>query len=181
MAATSATTFSIGTNVSLSCKETSAALRASFATKAQKENQSYQYHLQPQATFKVAVLGAAGGIGQPLALLIKMSPLVSSLHLYDIANVKGVAADLSHCNTPSQVLDFTGPSELANCLKVKNLIEAVADNCPDAFIHIISNPVNSTVPIAAEILKQKGVYDPKKLFGVMTLDVVRANTFVALE
>jgi malate dehydrogenase len=35
------------------------------------------------------------------------------------------------------------------------------------------------VPIAAEILKQKGVYNPKKLFGVSTLDVVRANTFVA--
>ncbi|KAF5477047.1 hypothetical protein F2P56_003726 [Juglans regia] len=137
-----------------------------------------------------------------------MSPLVSTLNLYDIGNVKGVSADLSHCNTPSQVLDFTGPSELANCLKganvvvipagvprkpgmtrddlfninagiVRNLIEAVADNCPDAFIHIISNPVNSTVPIAAEVLKQKGVYDPKKLFGVTTLDVVRANTFVA--
>jgi malate dehydrogenase len=55
------------------------------------------------STFKVAVLGAAGGIGQPLSLLVKMSPLVSELRLYDIANVKGVAADLSHCNTPAQV------------------------------------------------------------------------------
>jgi malate dehydrogenase len=44
---------------------------------------------------------------------------------------------------------------------------------------IISNPVNSTVPIAAEVLKAKGVYDPKKLCGVTTLDVCRANTFVA--
>ncbi|PON57390.1 Malate dehydrogenase [Parasponia andersonii] len=189
-------------------KESSAALRSSFALKPQKAYERSPYHFQPQASYKVAVLGAAGGIGQPLSLLVKMSPLVSSLHLYDIANVKGVAADLSHCNTPSQVLDFTGNSELANSLKgvdvvvipagvprkpgmtrddlfninagiVKNLIEAVADNCPDAFIHIISNPVNSTVPIAAEVLKQKGVYDPKKLFGVTTLDVVRANTFVA--
>lgn len=187
-------------------KEATAAIRAaSFALKAHKEASVVQ---QPQASYKVAVLGAAGGIGQPLALLIKMSPLVSALHLYDIANVKGVAADLSHCNTPSQVLDFTGADELAKSLKgvdvvvipagvprkpgmtrddlfninagiVKNLIEAVADNCPDAFIHIISNPVNSTVPIAAEVLKKKGVYNPKKLFGVSTLDVVRANTFVA--
>ncbi|MBA0707647.1 hypothetical protein Golax_019676 [Gossypium laxum] len=189
-------------------KESSAALRGSFARKAQKPNQSSHHGLQLQASYKVAILGAAGGIGQPLALLIKMSPLVSALNLYDIANVKGVAADLSHCNTPSQVLDFTGASELGNCLKgvnvvvipagvprkpgmtrddlfninaniVKTLVEAVADNCPDAFIHVISNPVNSTVPIAAEVLKQKGVYDPKKLFGVTTLDVVRANTFVA--
>jgi malate/lactate dehydrogenase len=52
---------------------------------------------------KVAVLGAAGGIGQPLSLLLKMNKLVTELSLYDIANVKGVAADLSHCNTPVQV------------------------------------------------------------------------------
>ncbi|KAJ9140463.1 hypothetical protein P3X46_031109 [Hevea brasiliensis] len=189
-------------------KESAIALRGSFTSKAQKSSHRSQYHLNLQASYKVAILGAAGGIGQPLALLIKMSPLVSALHLYDIANVKGVAADLSHCNTPSQVLDFTGASELADSLKgvnvvvipagvprkpgmtrddlfninaniVKTLVEAVADNCPDAFIHIISNPVNSTVPIAAEVLKQKGVYNPKKLFGVSTLDVVRANTFVA--
>lgn len=198
----------IETETSFLGKESNASLQASFGPK-RGVVQRFTNQLQPQASsFKVAVLGAAGGIGQPLALLIKMSPLVSAVHLYDIANVKGVAADLSHCNTPSQVLDFTGPSELANCLKgvdvvvipagvprkpgmtrddlfninasiVKTLVEAVADNCPDAFIHVISNPVNSTVPIAAEVLKQKGVYDPKKLFGVTTLDVVRANTFVA--
>lgn len=52
---------------------------------------------------KVALLGAAGGIGQPLALLLKMQPLISELALYDIANTVGVAADLSHCNTPVQV------------------------------------------------------------------------------
>jgi malate dehydrogenase len=44
---------------------------------------------------------------------------------------------------------------------------------------IISNPINSTVPIAAEVLKRHGVFDPKRLFGVTTLDVLRANTFVA--
>ena len=44
---------------------------------------------------------------------------------------------------------------------------------------MISNPVNSTVPIAAEIFKKAGMYDEKKLFGVTTLDVVRAKTFYA--
>ena len=52
---------------------------------------------------KVALLGAAGGIGQPLALLLKMQPYVSELALYDIANTVGVAADLSHCNTTVKV------------------------------------------------------------------------------
>ena len=44
---------------------------------------------------------------------------------------------------------------------------------------MISNPVNSTVPIAAEVFKKAGTYDEKKLFGVTTLDVVRAKTFYA--
>lgn len=161
-------------------------------------------------TYKVAVLGAAGGIGQPLSLLVKMSPLVSDLHLYDIANVKGVAADLSHCNTPAKVEAFTGKDELPAALKdvdlviipagiprkpgmsrddlfninagiVRDLVDAIAQHAPKALIHIISNPVNSTVPIAAEVLKKRGVFDPARLFGVTTLDVVRANTFVAQQ
>jgi malate dehydrogenase len=39
--------------------------------------------------------------------------------------------------------------------------------------------VNSTVPICAEIFKAKGVYNPKRLFGVTTLDVVRASRFIS--
>jgi len=66
-----------------------------------------------------------------------------------------------------------------NASIVKTLVEGCAEFCPDAMIAIISNPVNSTVPIAAEVLKKAGVYNPKKLVGVTTLDVCRANTFVA--
>lgn len=39
--------------------------------------------------------------------------------------------------------------------------------------------VNSTVPICAEVFKSKGVYNPKRLFGVTTLDVVRASRFIS--
>ena len=52
---------------------------------------------------KVAVLGAAGGIGQPLSLLLKKDPLVSSLSLYDIKGAPGVAADVSHVDSASEV------------------------------------------------------------------------------
>lgn len=160
---------------------------------------------QASGTYKVAILGAAGEVGQPLSLLVKMSPLVSTLHLYDTAaEVKGVAADLSHCNTPAQVAGFSGAAELADSLAgadvvviatgattsdgdlfaanagvVKELAEAVADHAPGALVHVIAGPVDSTVPVAAEALKRKGAYDPRRLFGVTTLDVVRANTMVA--
>jgi malate dehydrogenase len=52
---------------------------------------------------KVAVLGAAGGIGQPLSLLCKLSPEITELSCYDIVGTPGVAADLSHIPTYSSV------------------------------------------------------------------------------
>lgn len=157
---------------------------------------------------KVAILGAAGGIGQPLALLMKLNPLVSSLSLYDIANTPGVAADVSHINSRADVKGYSGEEQLGQALEgsdiviipagvprkpgmtrddlfninagiVKGLVSAIAKYCPHALVNMISNPVNSTVPIAAEVLKKAGVYDEKRLFGVTTLDVVRAKTFYA--
>jgi malate dehydrogenase len=195
------------------------------------------------------VLGAAGGIGQPLALLLKASTQVGELSLYDVANTAGVAADLSHIATPVKVKGYTGPAELGAALTgcqvvvipagaprraapprsplpprsrrarrrhhiygrprgpppnrlssrpsshtrhppptpslpnqtppnppgvprkpgmtrddlfninagiVATLAEGVARHCPDAWVLIISNPVNSTVPIAAEVFKRAG-------------------------
>lgn len=37
----------------------------------------------------MAVLGAAGGIGQPLSLLMKLNPRVTELGLYDIKGAPG--------------------------------------------------------------------------------------------
>ncbi|OCQ50545.1 Malate dehydrogenase [Photorhabdus australis subsp. thailandensis] len=158
---------------------------------------------------KVAVLGAAGGIGQALALLLKTQlPSGSELSLYDIAPVTpGVAVDLSHIPTEVKIEGFAGEdvtpalegadvvlisagvarkpgmdrSDLFNVNAgiVRNLVEQVAKTCPKALVGIITNPVNTTVAIAAEVLKKAGVYDKNRLFGVTTLDVIRSNTFVA--
>lgn len=158
--------------------------------------------------FKVAILGAAGGIGQPLAMLMKMNPLVSVLHLYGVSNIPGVTADISHMDTGAVVRGFLGQPQLDNALTgmdlviilasvprkpgmtrddlftmnagiIKTLCDGIARCCPKAIVNLISNPVNSTVPIAAEVFKKAGTYDPKRLLGVTMLDVVRANTFVA--
>jgi len=157
---------------------------------------------------KVTVLGAAGGIGQPLSLLLKHNYSITHLSLFDLVNTPGVAADLSHINTPTKVTGHVGDDELKASLEganvvvipagvprkpgmtrddlfninasiVKKLAEAIAKSAPKANILVISNPVNSTVPIVAETLKLLGVYDKGRLFGVTTLDVVRANTFVS--
>ncbi|KRY91634.1 Heat shock 70 kDa protein [Trichinella pseudospiralis] len=157
---------------------------------------------------KVAVLGASGGIGQPMSLLLKMCPLINHLALYDLVKTIGVGADLSHLSTNAKISAHNGKEQLKDALDgcdvvlipagvprkpgmtrddlfntnasiVKELTEAVAKYSPKAMLCIISNPVNSTVPIAAEVLKKYGVYDYRRLFGVTTLDIIRANTFIA--
>ena len=160
---------------------------------------------------KIAVLGAAGGIGQPLSLLLKNKlPAGSDLALYDVAPfTPGVAVDLSHIPTDVNVKGYTGDDGLAEAVKdasvvvipagvarkpgmdrsdlfnvnakiVKGLVEAVAKNAPKTCIAIITNPVNTMVPLAAEVLKKAGIADyARKLFGVTLLDTLRAETFWA--
>lgn len=65
-----------------------------------------------------------------------------------------------------------------NASIVRDLAQGIAEVCPKAFVAIISNPVNSTVPIASEVLQKAGVYDPNRIFGVTTLDIVRSNAFI---
>ena len=99
-------------------------------------------------------------------------------------------------------------------MKCVMIFQAAAEACPDACLAIISNPVNSTVPIASEMFKKAGKYvyhfsdnqsqvfkllfvnsylniscnlrfyfslryNPNKIFGVTTLDIVRANKFIS--
>ncbi|CAG8523731.1 386_t:CDS:2 [Funneliformis caledonium] len=158
---------------------------------------------------KAVVLGAAGGIGQPLSLLLKLNEVITELALYDIVNSPGVAADLSHINTPAKVTGYLPANDGLKCALtgahlivipagvprkpgmtrddlfkinagiVRDLATGIAQHAPKAYVLVISNPVNSTVPIVVEVLKKHGAFDPKRVFGVTTLDVVRASTFTS--
>jgi len=174
-----------------------------------KSHLSRSFATSARINTSVAVLGAGGGIGQPLSMLLKQNPLVSKVSCYDIRGAPGVAADLSHINTPSTAVGYGAENDglrkalegadivvipagvprkpgmtrddlfNTNASIVRDLATACAKYCPKAHLAIIANPVNSTVPICAEVFKKAGVYDPKRLYGVTTLDVVRASTFVS--
>jgi len=172
----------------------------------------------PKGDFKVCVVGGAGGIGQPLSLLMATCPLVKELAIIDlniaVVPVEGVEKDLSHiegkckvtstCLTLNQdkAIDKAGDA-LTGCHLVlvpagvprkpgqdrkdlltinadiaKGTVEACAKFCPDAVVALIVNPVNSVVPAMAELWKKAGL-NPKKIVGITTLDVVRANKFVS--
>ncbi|KAF5614591.1 malate dehydrogenase NAD-dependent [Fusarium tjaetaba] len=152
---------------------------------------------------KIALLGAAGQIGTPLSLLCKAASISSNLFdeiaLYDLVHTPGIATDLNHIDTKATVSGFLPADDgLAKALSGADLVVVTAGiarkpgmtrdetsspklqrHAPKALSCIITNPVNSTVPVAAETLRAAGVFDPTRLFGVTTLDVVRASTFAA--
>ena len=163
----------------------------------------------------VCVVGAGGGIGQPLSLLLKQNlPHGSTLKLFDVMGAPGVAADLSHVDSNVSVEYAAGKfppvpndpglAELAKGVDVfvivagvprkpgmtrddlfkvnagicLDIVSTCAKSAPKACFCVVTNPVNATVAIAATALKKLGVYDKNKLFGVSTLDVMRATRFV---
>lgn len=122
-----------------------------------------------------------GGIGQPLSLLCKNCPLITELSLYDVVNTPGVAADLSHICTVSKVKGYLPEDDgirkalegsdfvvisagvprkpgmtrddlfSINSKIIIELGESIAKFSPDAFVLVITNPINSTIPIIAEV------------------------------
>lgn len=158
---------------------------------------------------RVCVVGAAGGTGRPLSMLLKMNPKVTTLNLYDAVSTAAIAADVSHIDTLSIVKSFTGKQTLDESLACVNILvvaggepegedyptdaelldanaefmtevmTSAAKNCPRAMIVLLTSPINSMVPFAAEILKQYKAYDPKRLFGVTHLNIMRAKSIIA--
>ncbi|KAK2165904.1 hypothetical protein LSH36_44g03056, partial [Paralvinella palmiformis] len=157
---------------------------------------------------KVTVCGASGGIGQPLSLLLKLNARISHLALYDIVDSPGFAADLGHISTTAKVTGHLGKDQLMEALEgsdvvvilagvpskpginlddlfktnapiVRDLADAIAQFSSKAIVCIVTQPINSTVPVASEVFKMRGTYDPNKIFGVSTLNIIRANTFIA--
>ncbi|KAH9843519.1 malate dehydrogenase [Rhodofomes roseus] len=178
-----------------------------FARSAARKLAARQFSTSAARNINVTVLGAGGGIGQPLSLLLKLDPHVTKLNLYDIRGAPGVAADVSHIDTASEVEGFEAdkleealegaevivvPAGVprkpgmsrddlfsTNASVIRDLATAAAKVAPKAHLCIITNPVNSMVPIASRVYDRAGVYDPKRIFGVSTLDVVRASRFLA--
>ncbi|KAJ6058479.1 uncharacterized protein N7446_008062 [Penicillium canescens] len=145
---------------------------------------------------KIALIGAAGQIGTPLSLLCKASDLFDEISLYDIVHVPGIATDLMHIDTKAKALAGADIVVVTagiarkpgmtrddlfktNASIIRDIFSEIASTCPNAISCVVTNPVNSTVPVAAETLEKAGVFEPRRLFGVTTLDVVRASTFAA--
>lgn len=165
----------------------------------------------PKRTYKVTVVGGASDIGQSLCLLLRSEPTISKLVVHDNrGQTAGVVLDLSHVPTETGIQGYTGEDTLGTALKnadiviatgglirkpgiteylwlsenikfVRTLATEVATMEPLPLLGIATEPINCLIPMAAEVMRNHGDYDPRKLFGITGLDALRAQTLFAAQ
>lgn len=158
---------------------------------------------------QVSVIGATGEVGSNLSLLLKQNFKINRLQLYDDdEKVKGIAMELRHMPGGPQVTAFAGDNNLTAAVRASNLVvmvhriprkpgntreqmiaanapavqklcRAIADENPETFLAIATNPINSMVPFASALLYKYGCYNPFKVLGVTHIDPARARTYIA--
>uniref|UniRef100_A0A1A9V714 Malate dehydrogenase, mitochondrial n=1 Tax=Glossina austeni TaxID=7395 RepID=A0A1A9V714_GLOAU len=158
---------------------------------------------------KVCVVGANGVIGRHLAAYMKMNSAVVNLTLYDTEDIDGLREDISHIDYNPWVFAHSGEKELhqavscsqfvivvCGCRKqeevddnklfetnapiILNIMEAIMEtNQKQPFIHIITEPVNTLVPLAALAMQKYEQYDECKLSGSTSIDLMRARLMYA--
>lgn len=161
--------------------------------------------------YQVTILGAASELGQTISLLLRGQPSITKLVIHDIHKQnQGVAIDLSHVPSKSCIAGYTGEETLVKALKKSDIVIAtggtprtpgmtqkmwflknsdyikrtapkIAKVHPFPFVGIVTEPINSIVPMAAEIMKRHGNFNGKKLFGITTIDYIRAQCLFANE
>jgi NAD-dependent malate dehydrogenase len=161
--------------------------------------------------YRVTVVGGASEVGQTVSLMLRAQPSITRLHVHDtLVQTPGIIMDLSHIPAESVLKGFVGEETLERALKhsdvviatgglvrrpgiskeswlatntnfIKMLASKVAKTSSLPIVGILTEPVNVLVPMAAEIMRNHGEYDPRRLFGITTIDHLRAQTMYALE
>ncbi|KOB78221.1 putative mitochondrial malate dehydrogenase isoform 1 [Operophtera brumata] len=167
--------------------------------------------LKSTRNYQVTVLGAANEIGQTVSLLLRGQPSITKLIIHDTLDITpGVLMDVAHVPAESSVMGYKGEETLDRALKgsdlviatggmirkpgiteeswlqentyfIKNIAPKISKCEPLPFLGIVTEPVNSMVPMAAEIMRNHGNFDGKKLFGITAIDALRAQCLYAAE
>ncbi|XP_023944342.2 malate dehydrogenase-like, partial [Bicyclus anynana] len=161
--------------------------------------------------YQICIVGGATEIGQTASLLLRTVPSVTKLVIHDNSeHTSGVVLDLSHIPANSTLQGFIGETTLERALRSSNLIIAtggviqspgiseqiffktnanfirklsaeIAKIAPMPFVGIATEPINILVPMAAEVMRNNGEYDPRKLFGITTGDSLKVQSMYASE
>ncbi|KAJ8919527.1 hypothetical protein NQ315_002148 [Exocentrus adspersus] len=157
----------------------------------------------------VTILNASTKIGRTLALLLKQSPYLGELRLYDKnISICTVGEDLSHIDTRAKVKTYGGKTAMKYAVLDAHVVVAVGgcrtshketpkdlfdknvDDLRYTTLHMVefnpkavfcigSPPIEALVPLVSEEYKKAGVYDSRKIIGITSVASMRANSYVA--
>lgn len=78
---------------------------------------------QPLRPIIVTIIGANSRVGQMIALLLKQSPLIDEIRLYDSSKGPcGIGLDLNHIDTNATIKTYTGLDLLQKAVTVSNAV-----------------------------------------------------------
>lgn len=161
--------------------------------------------------YNVAVVGGASEMGEVACMLLRGEPKITKLTIHDtLSDTTGSIMDISHIPSEPKIKGFTGDSNLYKAIEdadiilatggicqtpgipnkevfltntnfIKKLANAISELRHTPFVGIATEPINSLVPIAAEIMRCSGDGSLNKLFGITGIDILRAQTLYATE
>ncbi|XP_050672698.1 malate dehydrogenase-like [Leptidea sinapis] len=161
--------------------------------------------------YQVTVLGGINDVSQTICFLLKIQQSVKKIVIYDEnEKTPGVVADLSHIPTQCGVQGFTSENYLERALTNADIIitagkalktqglskkeifkenaafirktaSAIARMSTMPFVGIATEPLNTMFPMAVEILRTNRDYNTRKVFGVTSDDLLRAQALYASE
>ncbi|XP_045459737.1 malate dehydrogenase-like [Melitaea cinxia] len=160
--------------------------------------------------YHVTIVGGGNEVGQSVALSLRTQPLISKLIVHDtVKHLPGIVLDLSHIPSNSAIEGYVGNDTLESAIQnsdliiatgvtenpglsakaafnlnidfIKTLATCAAKVTPVPLIGIVTEPINILVPMAAEVMRNNGEYDPRKLFGITGADFLKAKALYATE
>lgn len=161
--------------------------------------------------YNVAVVGGASELGQAACMLLRGEPNITKLTIHDtLPYTTGTIMDISHIPSEPTIKGFTGDANLYKAIEdadiilatggicetpgipnkdvfltntnyIKNFAKTVSELRNIPFVGIATEPINTLVPIAAEIIRCSGDFSLNKLFGITGIDALRAQSLYAAK
>ncbi|KAL2727195.1 hypothetical protein V1478_007473 [Vespula squamosa] len=158
---------------------------------------------------RVAIIGIGGVGASLAHLLKMFPGTVTELRMLNNFDFSGIVEELNQIPTKLPICGICGEDNFCKALKdidivvitagrprtnekelreelfsenaksCLNIFKLCAEACPTALISMVTNPIDSMIPLAAHILKKNCCYNPAKLFGICELDLLRARRYLA--
>ncbi|XP_015181859.1 PREDICTED: malate dehydrogenase-like isoform X2 [Polistes dominula] len=171
-----------------------------------RPSQFNEYNFFDNRMIDVNVCIIGGGLSSIYtAVFLKQSRFIKDIHLVDLSGkLAGTVFDANHIDTTIRIKYFTKKLirkalvktnivalmdesdfnidkdpyiQLNRCSKyIHQMVEHIIAICPTALVAIFTKPVTATMSMVSEIYKHAGKWDPNRLIGSVSTEVMRIET-----